>query len=307
MFQVPESLRRVDPWDATVEIGGAHFQALAVPTSTYDRLLIVNGLPDAYRDDLLVGAQESPHKHTWRVIPGDQRYDPAQRDEVLRRAGEILDRDVRVFDSQFVTFVGQSAAGALELIGCAAVRRAMSETYRSSFWYIINRALVLPRMQGLHFGRLLIPLTRISRHMAGEGDRVAAGFFISTRAPAVRHIVLRGLRSIPGRVMPLGMKPLDTFAAPVDVGVFAGVAEWLDPIVEDARRRDLLDRDTGDLLARVQHVWWHGGDAEACAWMGARLPRARERLRRAAEAAPELAVHLDFLESAAAWQVLEPV
>ena len=91
MFQVPESLRRVDPWDATVEIGGAHFQALAVPTSTYERLLIVNGLPAAYRDDLLVGAQESPHKHTWRVIPDAQRYDHLTFTKVLNDNLKIMD------------------------------------------------------------------------------------------------------------------------------------------------------------------------------------------------------------------------
>jgi hypothetical protein len=305
-FLLPESLRRTAPWDSTIEIGSDRFEALTVPSRVHKRLLIVNGLPRGYRDTLLLAAQASQFKHTWRVIPDDEPFDENASDEVLRRARAILDRDIEEFGSQFVTFLAEGLDDRVELLGCAAIRRAMSEGYRSRYWYIIHRALVLPQHQGQHFGLLLIPLTRISRHLAGEGEVAAAGFFIATRAKAIRHIVLRGLRTIPGRVMPLGLKPLATFDAPVDVGVFAGVAEWSDPIIAEARQRGILDQQTGELIARVQRVWWEGGDPQVCAWMGARLEVLRERLQLAAQEKPELAVHLDFLESAAAWQLLGP-
>lgn len=292
------------PWNARLQLSDGEFDALEVgPRGNFDSVFLVDGLPREYQDQLLWAAQRSPHRHTWRVVPQDVQLGEEPDQTVLAQARAVLDRDVTVFGSRFISFVGRGNDHH-ELIGVAAIRRRMSESYLSRYWYILHRALLLPEFEGRFLGLLLIPLTSLSRQIGAESG-AAAGFFISTRAPVVDLIVARGMRSIPGQVVPFGRKILPGFDAKVRTGVFGGVAEWLRPIVAECRDAGILGPGAAVLLEQVQAAWMTGADKAACAEMGRRLASARAELVDAAAKRPELAIHLDFLDSAREWGVLE--
>ena len=288
-------------WNCRVAFDGVERAALEVGRGAgFARTLLVDGIPPGHEDPLLWAAQVSPNKHTWRVLPPGAEIPAAPDPGVLRAAREVLRRDVDVLGSRFVTFFGEeeSGAGRRQLLGCAAIRRVMSEGFTSRFWFIVNRALILPQFEGRFFGLLLIPLTKLGRTL---GPRPSAGFLISTKARVIQIIVRRGNRTIPGQVVALGRKRLPGFDAPVTAGVFQGTAERL----SEALAGGALSPGAAQVLRLVERVWYEGADWQRCAELGRGYLAVRSELLPRAADDGGLAPAIDFLESCLHWGVLE--
>jgi GNAT superfamily N-acetyltransferase len=229
-------------------------------------------------------------------VPADERS--------LARAREIFAADVDRFDTRFAAFLAEGTDGQQRLVGCAAIRRRMSESFESRGWRIMNRVLVLPELRRAGLGRdLLFAFCRLSQSFAG--GEPAFGFFLATRAEAIGRILDQGVARGLGVVVPLGVKRLPDYEVAVRMSLHDGVAHWLESTLAAARSSSPPPPALEPLLELIRRAWRQGLEAPECAELGRRFASGGDRLLRLARRQPAYELCWDFAASAREWGLLE--
>lgn len=295
-------------WDAEETVDGVVYPAttMSSPLPEYTSMIMLHGLPDRYRDEMLIVAQGSPTPHAWRVA------EPLARHEVgpatMEQARALFRRDVDEYGNTFLTFLAVREDGTRDLIGCAAARRRISPAYESPRFVVLGRLLAVPELRGKGLGvHFHLAFFACSQTLCGTR---ALGNFMPTDTEQTRRLCRRAVENGMLDMVPAGRKRWKLIDRVLDVEVFLAfypdMKDWLRARAQEGRARLVAPSSS---LVRLwdlaEAAVERGYEPDDGARLGEALRAAEGELLDAARD-PDVALVADFLLAARAMGTLEP-